>query len=660
MSGGDTLQLKAAVKGADKNTVWSSSNKKVATVDDTGKVTAVSAGTADITATANGIPSICRITVKNNAVSLNLDTMLLSTKGAGSSVKLVPVVVGSNKKVAWTSSDAAVATVKGGKITGKKTGEAEITATANGVSAKCHVKVEEGLISVGEEQVQLYMTKDSAESKQLKTNASRNDIVVWSSSDEKIASVDSNGLVSAKGTGTALITAACNGKADTCIVEVTDTATTVKERVVHLKTKGAAKTYTLDCQVTGRKNAVKWKSSNPKVASVSKGKITAKKPGTATITAEANGVEDTVRVTVQEFTPSITLSQHEYTLYTKGKGNTISIKASVDGANKKAVWQSSRQEVAKVDAKGKVTAIKAGSTLITAEANGVTAKCWVRVKEPKVTLEKKYYLLNPGDTQNLEVDVVGASQSVKYKSSNTTAVAVKKGVLTAKKAGSAEISVTANGITAVCHVMVTDCKEHEWKPVEASEQEKDDIAAACEERGLRTEICTKCGGKKQEVLEPLGHQFGRWTVTVKATENAAGLEQQVCSRCGAENTRSIPVKNKVEAADAYKLVWEDNFDGDQLNMNDWNFEYHEPGWVNAELQEYGDSAKNTYVKDGSLYIQAVKEIVDGKPYYTSGRINTQGKHDFQYGRFEVRAKVPSGKGFLPAFWMMPTDESYYG
>lgn len=577
VSSGDMLQLKATVKGAGKNTVWSSSNKKVATVDSTGKVTSVSAGTADIIATANGVSSICKITVKNNAISLNLDSMLLSTKGTGSTVKLEPVVNGASKKVVWTSDDASVATVKGGKVTGKKTGETEITATANGVSAKCKVRVEEGLVSVNEERIQLYMASNAAETKQLKTNASRNDIVVWSSSDEKVASVDSSGLVSAKGAGTALVTAACNGKTDTCIVEVADSATTLQERIVYLKTKGSAKTYTLDCQVTGRKNAVKWKSSDTKVASVNKGRITAKKPGTAVITAEANGVTDTVTVKVQEFTPSVTLSQREYTLYTKGKGNTVSIKAVVDGADKKAVWQSSNDKVAKVDAKGKVTAVKAGSALVTAEANGVTAKCWVRVKESKVTLEKKYYLMNTGDSQNLAVDIVGASQSVKYKSSNTKAVTVKKGVLTAKKIGSAEISVTANGITAVCHVVVTDCKEHEWKPLEAAEQEKDDIAATCEERGLRTEICTKCGGKKQDVTEPLGHQFGRWTVTVKATESAAGLERQVCSRCGAENTRSIPVKNKVEIADAYKLVWEDEFDGDQLNMNDWNFEYHEPG-----------------------------------------------------------------------------------
>ncbi|MFG6367330.1 MAG: carbohydrate binding domain-containing protein [Lachnospiraceae bacterium] len=661
VSSGDTIQLKAMVKGADKNTLWSSSNKAVATVDTTGKVTSVSAGTANITATANGKSTVCKVTVKDNALSLNLNEMQLSTKGTGSSIKLVPVIVGATKKVTWTTSDATIATVKGGKVTGKKTGEADITATANGVSAKCHVKVEEGLISINEEHVQLYMTKNNtAETKQLKTNASKTDTVVWSSSDEKIATVDSKGMVLAKGAGTAIITAVCDGKADTCMVKVTDTATSIAERIVHLKTKGTAKTYTLDCRVTGRKNAVKWKSSDTKVASISKGKITAKKPGTAIITAEANGVTDKVLVTVQEFTPSITLNQSEYMLYTKGKGNTVTIKAVVDGTNKKVVWDSSNRDVAEVNAKGKVTAKKAGRTLITAKANDVTAKCWVRVKESKVTLEKKYYLLNVGDTEVLAADVIGASQSITYKSSNTKAVGIKKGVITAKKDGSATITVTANGIKEECYVVVTDCKEHDWKLAEGAEKEKEDIVATCEERGLTTYICTKCNGKKQEIVEPLGHQFGRWTVTVKATENAAGLERQICKRCDVENTRSIPAKGKSDIAEAYKLVWEDEFDGDKLNLNDWNFEYHEPGWVNAELQEYVDSEKNTYVKDGKLYIQALKEIRDGKAYYTSGRINTKGKKNYQYGRFEVRAKVPSGKGFLPAFWMMPEDESYYG
>lgn len=111
----------------------------------------------------------------------------------------------------------------------------------------------------------------------------------------------------------------------------------------------------------------------------------------------------------------------------------------------------------------------------------------------------------------------------------------------------------------------------------------------------------------------------------------------------------------------YTLVWEDNFDGDSLSDADWNYEQHEVGWVNHELQEYVPSDEYAFVKDGCLVIQPVKEVdADGNVSYTSGRVNTQGKHDFKYGRFEASIKVPEGKGFLPAFWMMPTDEGYYG
>lgn len=127
-----------------------------------------------------------------------------------------------------------------------------------------------------------------------------------------------------------------------------------------------------------------------------------------------------------------------------------------------------------------------------------------------------------------------------------------------------------------------------------------------------------------------------------------------------EPSGSTPSKEEPKLDPAYKLIWEDDFEGTELNRDDWNVELHEPGWVNQEWQEYVDSDENIYVKDGNLIIQAIKTQKDGKDYYTSGRVNTQNKHDFKYGRFEARAKVPSGKGFLPAFWMMPTDEGFYG
>ena len=113
--------------------------------------------------------------------------------------------------------------------------------------------------------------------------------------------------------------------------------------------------------------------------------------------------------------------------------------------------------------------------------------------------------------------------------------------------------------------------------------------------------------------------------------------------------------------EGYNLKWEDQFEGESLNRDDWNVELHDPGWVNNELQSYVDSPENIYLQDGNLVLKPVENMSeDGSVSYTSGRINTQHKHDFKYGLFEARVKVPEGQGFLPAFWMMPTDENLYG
>ena len=115
-----------------------------------------------------------------------------------------------------------------------------------------------------------------------------------------------------------------------------------------------------------------------------------------------------------------------------------------------------------------------------------------------------------------------------------------------------------------------------------------------------------------------------------------------------------------ETSEDWKLVWEDNFDGDSLNMENWNYEIHEPGWVNNELQEYTDSTDNIYVKDGELVLKAIKDETENGIKYTSGKVTTQNKRDYKYGRFEARLKVPEGQGLWPAFWMMPTYENLYG
>lgn len=130
----------------------------------------------------------------------------------------------------------------------------------------------------------------------------------------------------------------------------------------------------------------------------------------------------------------------------------------------------------------------------------------------------------------------------------------------------------------------------------------------------------------------------------------------------ADGTTTTTTTTPVAMVDTtgYTLVWNEEFSGNTLNRNDWNVEIHEPGWVNSELQEYVDSDENIQVKDGKLIITPVKKVNGDKVEYTSGRVSTQNKKTFTYGIFEARAKVTTGQGYLPAFWLMANDENIYG
>lgn len=108
-----------------------------------------------------------------------------------------------------------------------------------------------------------------------------------------------------------------------------------------------------------------------------------------------------------------------------------------------------------------------------------------------------------------------------------------------------------------------------------------------------------------------------------------------------------------------KLVWEENFEGKKLDETVWNYELGNGcpsicGWGNNERQVY--TKTNHKLKKGKLTITAKKE----KETYTSTRITSAGKKEFQYGRIEARAKLPVGKGIWPAFWMLGSNINNVG
>lgn len=126
----------------------------------------------------------------------------------------------------------------------------------------------------------------------------------------------------------------------------------------------------------------------------------------------------------------------------------------------------------------------------------------------------------------------------------------------------------------------------------------------------------------------------------------------------------------------WTLVWQDEFDGPEIDSTKWGFEVNCWGGGNQEQQCYTDRAENAFIDSGNLIIKVINESFTGPSEtqdsdnydpnvtttlpYTSARLRSKNKGDWKYGRFEIRAKMPSGQGTWPAIWMLPTDWVYGG
>ena len=217
--------------------------------------------------------------------------------------------------------------------------------------------------------------------------------------------------------------------------------------------------------------AVAWSSSDRSVATVDKaGTVHGLRPGTATVTATAEGKSGTCAVTVKAKAVNVTevtLDRAELTL-TEGETETLTATVKPDNAdNRKVAWSSDKTDVATVDGAGKVTAVKAGEAVVTVttEDGGKTASCKVTVKAKavnvtEVTLDKTELTLTEGETETLTATVKpdkADNRKVTWSSDKTDVATVDgAGRVTAVKAGEAVITVTTEdgGKTATCKVTV--------------------------------------------------------------------------------------------------------------------------------------------------------------------------------------------------------------
>ena len=443
---GKTLQLRPTVtpSGAGMSSpsdfTWESSDPEIATVSESGEVNGVSFGKATITARSyNGKTATCEV-----SVSKPVDTIVITPEqdgltrlNVGESAVLRAVAYGADGETenisqdfAWKASNANVSIKEGDDgtctVTGVKAGAVVITVTAQDGSGKTDTFDLTVVVPVASVTLPAEASVLEDETVTLTATISPADAtdktITWKSSDEKIAKVDQNGVVTGVAFGSATITAtAHNGKSAACTVSVVKPAASVKVTAEgDLKKLDTGASVTLTAVATGEEGETtnisqvfSWTASNDSVALKPGEKgvctVTGAKAGEVTITAtvqDGSGVKGTYALTVVVPVASVTLPKTASVLEDK----TVTLTATIspaDATDKTITWKSSDENIATVDENGVVTGVAFGNATITATAhNGKSAECVVNVVKPTDSIKVRP-LDNPGGSAFGNVDVGG-------------------------------------------------------------------------------------------------------------------------------------------------------------------------------------------------------------------------------------------------------------
>lgn len=491
---------------------WTSSNPSVATVSG-GKITGVAAGTATITATYNGYKATTTVTVNNvMGYDLVMSTSTLSIQAESTASLAVYYVTYTNgvetsrtdvtSSAKWKTSMSSIAMVSGGTVTGVSAGQAVVTATYQSYSKSCtvtvkkkpvtytyalEVKLADSSINVGETTTATatyitYADGVKSSSKDVTSSAS------WSSGKTTVATV-SGGTITGKSSGTSAIKATYSGYTASATVTVSDVVThslevSMSNSSIYVGENTSATasyiTYTNGTRTSAKDvtSSATWSSSNPAVASVSGGSVTAKATGSATITAAYNGYSATATVTVEEdITYDYQLSPTSANVV-NGRTTKMTVirrtftngsQTNGEDYSSNFTWTSSNTSVATVGSYGVITGVGTGTATITAKYGGTTLTGTVTVtpnytyelvlnktsidmgKGRKETLVATYKTYADGVLESSN-DV---TSSATWSSSSSSVAGVSGGTITGNGIGSATITATYKGKSATCSVKVT-------------------------------------------------------------------------------------------------------------------------------------------------------------------------------------------------------------
>ena len=505
----ETLKIKSTLilnpivsplNASNKAVIWSSGDANVASVSKVGLVTAIAPGTTSIIArTLDGnYLTYCIIYVPEEVDSITLSQNSLKFDLGNDGVTLSAKVMPDNltvKGVTWTSSNYSIANVNWkGKVTPVSGGTAVITATSdldNTKKATCNITVTGPVIDikVHVQKIALsFIQKDLIVGTTFSLNQviapsnATNKEVIWSSSNEAVATVSTTGVVNPISAGIAAIVVKTvdGGHADVCIVNVTKryvTGISLNQNQSTLKIKSTLTLNPTISPLDASNKTVIWMSGDENVGTVSEaGVVTAIAPGTVGIiarTVDGNYLTYCV-IYVPEEVDSITLNQNSVNFALRDAGVTLLAKVMPDNLTVKGVtWTSSNYNIANVDWKGMVTPVSVGTSVITATANSdITKKatCNVTVTGPaidtkvhveKITLSSRQKDLIVGTTFSLNQVIAPSNatdNAVTWSSSNEAVATVSTtGLVTPISEGVSVIVVKTvdGGHADVCIVNVT-------------------------------------------------------------------------------------------------------------------------------------------------------------------------------------------------------------
>ena len=492
---GQTVQIGAETLDAQGNVLtgrpvaFTTSNPAVATVSNTGLVTALAAGSAIITGASEGKSAPSSITVSTVPVASVAVTPAGSQIVVGQTTQLnaeprdasgQPL---TGRAVSWSSSDPNVASVSStGLVTAVAPGQATITATSEAAAGTSTISVSpksvssvilspnQGSVTVGQTlQLGAQVTDDQG-------NVLGGRPISFTSSAPGVATVSESGLVTGVAPGTATITATSEGKTGTATVTVTPIP--VAKVVVTPETPNVTvgQTVQLNVSVQGANNqeltgrTVTWSSGAPSVASVSPtGVVSGLSPGTAIVFANVEGVLGSATVTVKQVpVGSVVVSPQTASVPV---GGAVQLSASVRDASGAELqgrlvgWTSSDESVAVVSSSGRVSGLKIGTATITASSEGKSGTATVTVTAAAVASVKvtpPTASITVGQTTNLTAQTLDANGSaltgraVAWTSSDGGIATVSEaGVVTGVAPGNATITATSEGKSGTAAVTVT-------------------------------------------------------------------------------------------------------------------------------------------------------------------------------------------------------------